>query len=149
MKRFATIALPLVFALSSFAQAPAHAPAPKKHHIVMEMSLAGIDAWKHAVGHISVLRNAFHDDVQIEVVFLGEGLAALQKTDTELQAALTKAAESGVVLAACQNSMKTRKVTLQDLFPFATEVPSGLAEVVLKQEAGYYYLKLSFDEPSK
>jgi intracellular sulfur oxidation DsrE/DsrF family protein len=135
----------LAFAFSAFPQTPA----PKKHHVVMEMSLAGMDAWKHAAGHISVLRNAFRDDVQIEVVFLGEGLAALLKTDTELQSALTKAAESGVILAACQNSMKLRKVTSQDLFPFAVEVPSGLAEVVLKQEAGYSYLKLSFDEPHK
>jgi intracellular sulfur oxidation DsrE/DsrF family protein len=45
--------------------------------------------------------------------------------------------------------MRARKVTTQDLFPFAVEVPSGLAEVVLKQEAGYSYLKLSYDEPVK
>ena len=127
------------------AAASAQAQAVKKHKIVMEMSLAGMDAWKHAVGHIGVLRNAFKDDVQIEMVCLGEGLAVLQKSDTELQAQLTKHAEAGVVFAACQNSMRLRKVTTQDLLPFAMEVPSGLAEVVLKQEEGYSYLKLSFD----
>ena len=128
--------------------AAAQTPGPKKHRIVMEMSLAGMDAWKHAVGHISVLRTAFKDDVQIEMVCLGEGLAVLKKTDTELQAQLTKHAEAGVTFAACQNSMRSRKVTTQDLFPFAMEVPSGLAEVVLKQEAGYSYLKMSWDEPA-
>jgi intracellular sulfur oxidation DsrE/DsrF family protein len=131
------------------ASAAAQAPASKKHKVVMEMSLAGVDAWKHAVGHIGVLRNAFKEDVQIEMVCLGEGLAVLQKTDTELQAQLMKHAEAGVTFAACQNSMRSRKVTTQDLFPFATEVPSGIGEVVLKQEAGYSYLKMSYDEPLK
>ncbi|HYA16566.1 MAG TPA: DsrE family protein [Bryobacteraceae bacterium] len=131
--------------LFGLAAAAAQAQAAKKHKIVMEMSLAGMDAWKHAVGHIGVLRTAFKDDVQIEMVCLGEGLAVLQKTDTELQAQLMKHAEAGVVFAACQNSMRLRKVTTQDLLPFAMEVPSGLAEVVLKQEEGYSYLKLSFD----
>ena len=45
--------------------------------------------------------------------------------------------------------MRSRKVTTQDLFPFAAEVPSGIGEVVLKQEAGYSYLKMSYDEPLK
>lgn len=143
MKRIpAAILSLLLLAVSGVAQKP-------KHRIVVEMSLAGVDAWKHAMGDINDLRSAFKDDVQIEVVFLGDALAALQKTDTELQAALNKAAESGIVLAACQSSMRTRNVTSQDLFPFAAEVPSGLAEVVLRQEEGYSYVKLSFEPPKK
>jgi hypothetical protein len=145
-KAAAASMLGLGFALAGSAQTPA---STKKHKIVMEMSLAGMDAWKHSVGHIGVLRAAFKEDVQIEMVCLGEGLAILQKADTELQASLMKHAEAGVVFAACQNSMRARKVTTQDLLPFAVEVPSGLGEVVLKQEAGYSYLKLSFDEPAK
>jgi intracellular sulfur oxidation DsrE/DsrF family protein len=148
-KAAAASMLGLGFALSGSAQAQGQTGGSKKHKVVMEMSLAGMGAWKHAVGHIGVLRSAFKEDVQIEMVCLGEGLAVLQKIDTELQATLTKHAEAGVVFAACQNSMRLRKVTTQDLFPFAVEVPSGLAEVVLKQEIGYQYLKLSFDEPAK
>jgi intracellular sulfur oxidation DsrE/DsrF family protein len=142
MNRIPAVITLLVLAVSGFAATP-------KHRIVMEMSLAGVDAWKAAVSQINELRNAFKDDVQIEVVFVGEALAALQKTDTDVQASLNKAAESGVILAACQSSMKARNVTSQDLFPFAVEVPSGLAEVVLKQEEGYSYVKLSFDQPKK
>ena len=138
MKRVLTaVTALLLFAAPGFSQT-AH-----KHHIVIEMSLAGVDAWKHVAGHINVLRNAFANDVDIEVVALGEGLAMLQKTNTELEASLRKAVESGVVLSACQNSMKLRKVKSEDLFPFAKEVPSGLAEVVIKQEAGYSYIKAS------
>jgi intracellular sulfur oxidation DsrE/DsrF family protein len=130
--------------------ASAQTPAPKKHKIVMEMSVPGLDAWYEAVGHVSVLRDAFKDDAQIEVVFHGDAVPVLQKTDTELQAELTKHAEAGVVFVACQRSMRAHRLTTQDLFPFAVEVPSGVAEVVLKQEAGYSYLKCSYDpHPTK
>jgi uncharacterized protein len=142
MKRTAiTLIALLVLALAGISQTPK----PHKHQIVIEMSLKGADAWAHTVGHVSVLRNAFGNDVQIEVVCLGEGLAMLQNNDTQLQAALQKAADAGVVFAACQNSMRLRKVKTEDLLPFVTQVPSGLAEVVMKQESGYSYLKASFD----
>jgi intracellular sulfur oxidation DsrE/DsrF family protein len=75
--------------------------------------------------------------------------AALQKTDTRLAPMLEKAAKDGVVLAAGQNLMRARHVKSDELFPFAVEVPSGLAEVVLKQEAGFSYLKMSYDAPAK
>jgi intracellular sulfur oxidation DsrE/DsrF family protein len=114
---------------------------------VIEMSLASHDAWAEAEGHISVLRGAFPNDVDIEVVCLGEGLPMLSRSDTGWQAALQRDAGSGVVFAACQRSMRARKLKTEDLLPFAKQVPSGMAEVVMKQEAGYSYLKASYDEP--
>jgi intracellular sulfur oxidation DsrE/DsrF family protein len=46
-----------------------------------------------------------------------------------------------LTLAACRNSMRDRKITTDDLFPFATTVDSGVAELVRKQEAGWAYIK--------
>jgi intracellular sulfur oxidation DsrE/DsrF family protein len=37
--------------------------------------------------------------------------------------------------------MRALKVTTEDLFPFAAQVDSGVAELVRKQEAGYAYIK--------
>ena len=48
---------------------------------------------------------------------------------------------SGVVLDACQNTMRLRKVTTEDLFPFASQVDSGVAELIRKQEAGWSYVR--------
>jgi intracellular sulfur oxidation DsrE/DsrF family protein len=36
--------------------------------------------------------------------------------------------------------MKKRKVTTEDLVPFAGQVDSGIAEVIKKQEAGWAYI---------
>jgi intracellular sulfur oxidation DsrE/DsrF family protein len=115
----------------------------QKHHVVMEMSVGGPEVWQGVVTHINVLRNAFGNDIDIEVVCMGEGLAMCQKSDTKLQAALQTAAENGVIFAACQNSMRKRNVKTEDLFPFTSQVPAGIAEVVMKQEAGYSYLKVA------
>jgi intracellular sulfur oxidation DsrE/DsrF family protein len=55
---------------------------------------------------------------------------------------MKKAIDSGVVLAACQNSMRLRKVTTEDLFPFSSQVDSGVAELIRKQEAGWTYVRV-------
>ena len=43
-------------------------------------------------------------------------------------------------ILACRNAMKMRNVKSEDLFPFAGEVDSGIAEIVRKQESGWAYI---------
>ncbi|MBA3883868.1 MAG: hypothetical protein H0X73_14470, partial [Chthoniobacterales bacterium] len=47
----------------------------------------------------------------------------------------------GVVFSACENMMKKKNVTKEQLLPFATTTDSGIAEVIRKQEAGWSYIK--------
>jgi intracellular sulfur oxidation DsrE/DsrF family protein len=54
---------------------------------------------------------------------------------------LKEAADKGVILAACQNTMRAMNVKTEDLFPFAVQVDAGVAELVRKQEAGWAYIK--------
>jgi intracellular sulfur oxidation DsrE/DsrF family protein len=53
---------------------------------------------------------------------------------------LKQLSDKGVELLACRNAMKMRSVKSEDLFPFAAEVDSGIAEIVRKQEAGWGYI---------
>jgi uncharacterized protein len=120
--------------------APASAPA--KHKVVFQMNVADNDSWNQLFGNIGNARRAFEKDgIQIEVVFYGKGITALLKTNTAFEERLKKAAADGVVLGACQNTMRIRKITSQDIFPFATEVDSGVAELIRKQEAGFAYIR--------
>ena len=79
--------------------------------------------------------------MQVEIVFFGKGLPMLLKTNTAYAERLKQAADKGVILAACQNSMRVQKVKSEDIFPFSTEVDSGVAELVRRQEAGWTYIK--------
>ena len=48
--------------------------------------------------------------------------------------------DMGVKLTACQNAMKLMNVKTEDLFPFASQVDSAVAELTRKQEAGWAYI---------
>jgi intracellular sulfur oxidation DsrE/DsrF family protein len=93
--------------------------------------------------NVNNIIEAFKADggVQVEVVFNGQGLNMLVKAKSEYETQLKSVVEKGVKLSACQNSMKRLKVTTDDLFPFAAQVDSGVAELVRKQESGWAYIK--------
>ncbi|MBZ5632695.1 MAG: DsrE family protein [Acidobacteriia bacterium] len=65
----------------------------------------------------------------------------LRKTNSNHAEMLQRFSTQGVKLTACRNSMRDRNITTEDLFPFASTVDSGVAELVRKQEAGWAYIK--------
>jgi intracellular sulfur oxidation DsrE/DsrF family protein len=114
---------------------------PAKHRVVFQMNMPS-ESWNQLLGNVGNIQKAFGaEGVQIEVVFYGKGLRALLKTNTEYEERLKKLAADGVILGACQNTMRIQKVTSADIFPFSTEVDSGVAELVRKQEAGWIYIR--------
>ena len=114
----------------------------KMHQIVFEVNVEGQEAWTGILNNAENLQKAFgREHTRIEIVAHGKGLSLLLATDAPLRERLKQVSDSGVVLAACENTMRRKNVKKEDLLPFATTVPSGVAEVVLKQEAGWAYLK--------
>ena len=118
------------------------APAAPKHKVVFELNAPKPSGWDqlfHNLGNI--LKTFGPEGLKVEVVFFGRGLSMLLKKNDEYADRLKDAYDKGVILAACQNSMRAAKVTTEDLFPFAAQVDSGVAELVRKQEAGWSYIK--------
>ena len=132
------IALTLALAFAAISQTPqAH-----QHQVVLQMNVDGMDSWNQLFANIQNIQAVFGaDKIQIEVVAYGKGLSLLLKTNSAFEERMKKAIAGGVVLAACQNTMRLRKVTTDDLFPFASQVDSGVAELIRKQEAGWSYIK--------
>lgn len=135
---FSLIALALAFAITAFPQTPKAA----KHKVVFELNAPSPSGWDQLFHNVENVQKVFAaDGTQVEIVFFGKGLTMLLKTNAAYAERLKAAADSGVVIAACQNTMRAMKVTGDDLFPFATQVDSGVAELVRKQEAGFVYIK--------
>jgi intracellular sulfur oxidation DsrE/DsrF family protein len=135
------IAFLALIALPAVSQSPQAAPKPK-HKVVFELNAQAPSGWDQLFHNVDNILKIFGGEgVQVEVVFFGKGLRMLLKTNAEYAERLKEAADKGVTLAACQNSMRAMKVTTEDLFPFAAQVDSGVAELVRKQEAGYAYIK--------
>jgi intracellular sulfur oxidation DsrE/DsrF family protein len=132
----AALALVLVFS------AAPQTPKTPKHHVVFQLTEAESSAWNVLPLHVNNMRAAFAQDggSQVEVVFFGAGLNMLLKKNTAYEERLKQLADSGVTLSACQNAMRMMNVKTDDLFPFATQVDSGVAELVRKQEAGWSYI---------
>jgi len=99
-------------------------------------------AWNSLVLHVNNTMRSLADDggSQVEVVFFGPGLTMLTKASTAYEEPLKQLSDKGVKLLACQNAMKMRNVKTEDLFAFAGQVDSGIAEIVRKQEAGWAYV---------
>lgn len=113
-----------------------------KHRVVFEVTRAGEDQWKGVVNNIKNLREALGlNDTEVMVIAHSNGLGLLVQKDNKLAPQLKELADAGVVFAACENTMKKKNVTKDQLLPFATTVDSGVAETVRKEEAGWSYIK--------
>jgi intracellular sulfur oxidation DsrE/DsrF family protein len=137
-KILAAVALTLALVLAAVSQTPAG----PKHHVVFQLTEPDGPAWGTLIIHVTNMREAFAKDggSEVEVVFFGAGLNMLRKTNTAYEERLKKLADSGVTLSACQNAMRLMNVKTEDLFPFASQVDSGVAELARKQEAGWAYI---------
>ena len=133
-----TAALAIAFVIGAVSQTPKL----PKHRVVFELNEPEGAAWDSLVKHVNNTREALAKDggSQVEVVFWGPGLNMLRKTNGAYEARLKQLSDDGVTLSACRNAMRVMNVKTEDLFPFASEVDSGIAEVVRKQESGWAYI---------
>ncbi len=127
--------LTLFVALISFA---ANA---QTHKVVLQLNTSDTLVWHGALKNISNLQTALGPNTQIELVAHGSGIGILIDGKTTQKAKIAELAASGVLFKACENTIRERKIDRSTILTQAGTVPSGVAEVVLKQEAGWAYLK--------
>lgn len=120
---------------------PANAQKTPQHRVVFELTSADVEVWESLLNNVENVQKAL-GPTSIEIVAHGKGLALLTRAkNSAVYARLAQSAEAGVVLAACENTMRRQRVTKDDLVPFARTVDSGLAQIVRKQEAGWSYVR--------
>ncbi len=111
------------------------------HKVVVQLNTSDTLVWHGVLKNISNLQTALGANTQIELVAHGAGIAILVDNKTTQKAKITELAASGVLFKACENTIRERKIDRATILPQAGTVPSGVAEVVIKQEAGWAYLK--------
>lgn len=130
-----TLLLTLFVVLISFA---ANA---QTHKVVVQLNTSDTLVWHGALKNISNLQTALGPTTQIELVAHGSGIGILIDGKTTQKSKIAELAASGVLFKACENTIRERKIDRSTILTQAGTVPSGVAEVVLKQEAGWAYLK--------
>ncbi len=80
-------------------------------------------------------------DTKIEVVFHGFAIFAVLKDTGYFKEQILQAHKRGVVIAACNNSLKSRNISKERVIPEATIVPVSILEIAAKQREGWSYIK--------
>ncbi len=80
----------------------------------------------------------------LEVVCHGPGINFLMKDKTIVHEKIQEMKSRGVQFAACENTLKEKNISKDQIIAEAFFVPSALVEIVTKQEAGWSYIKAGF-----
>ncbi len=112
----------------------------RKHQVVMQVTQGDSLYQLTVIGQLRNIKKAL-PHAEIEVVCHSQGLPMLVASQTKVAGPIEELSAQGVTFVACENTMQRQKIKRVDLVPQASTVPSGMVEIILKQEAGWAYVK--------
>lgn len=113
----------------------------KGHKVVFQFVSADTLSQKSLVNNLRNLRAGW-PDAEVEVVFHGGGISMVMTSTTKYSNILQDFVEKkNIKMVVCENTMREKKVTKAELLPFVGTVPMAIAELILKQEQGWSYIK--------
>jgi len=113
----------------------------KHHKIVIQVSDNDPAKWNLALNNAKNLQeDVGAANVDVEIVAYGPGIGML-KLDAPVSNRIGDAVKAGIKVSACQNTMRGQKLTKEDMNPAVGYVPSGAAEIMIRQDEGWAYLR--------
>jgi hypothetical protein len=125
------------------AQSPAKAATlgSARHHVVIQVSDNDPAKWNLALNNA---RNGQvdlgMDNVDVEVVAYGPGLAML-KSGSAVAQRVASASAQGVGVIACENTMRNTQVGRDQILPGVKFVDAGVVHIMKRQKEGWGYVR--------
>ena len=120
---------------------PATSLAADKTKVVIQVSTNDPATWNLALNNAkNIQKDLGKDNADIEIVAFGPGISML-KEESEVANRIVEAVDSGVQVMACQNTMRNQKLNKEDMNGKVGYVPSGVVEIIQRQQQGYAYLR--------
>jgi intracellular sulfur oxidation DsrE/DsrF family protein len=117
---------------------------PNNHKIVFQFTNANDTLQQKAiVNQLTNLTNHW-PKAKYEVVIHSMGLPFVMSSKSKQIQAIKALRAKGVRFLVCENTLKSQKVTKDQLITEVEYVPVGIAEIVEKQEQGWSYIKGGF-----
>jgi uncharacterized protein len=96
---------------------------------------------KKIKGTLRNINNALEDQrlkgkLEVELIAFGDGVEVFKKAN-HYDTLLTNLQKKGVLLAQCENTIRERKISKEDLWPFISYVPSGNGEIIIRHYQGW------------
>lgn len=78
-------------------------------------------------------------NVDIEIVAFGPGINMI-KFDSIANSRVSEAMKSGIAVVACENTLRTLKMSRADIITGASFVPAGVVQIMRRQGEGWAYV---------
>lgn len=96
---------------------------------------------KKIKGTLRNIKNSIEDPrlkgkLEVELVVFSDGVSVYAKAGP-FEETLKALQAKGVILAQCENTVRERKIDKNTLFPFISYVPSGVGEIIIRQQQGW------------
>lgn len=98
---------------------------------------------KSMAGQIKNLLKALAGNVQVRVVCHGKSADFIQYKHTASGAVIDALLNEGVDIVACENMLAANGLQPEELYPGIKVVPSAIADLVVKQQEGWSYIKIT------
>lgn len=108
--------------------------------VVVHLDEDGDDKYRAVLRNVGNLVTDLGDQVRVELVAHGPGIG-LCLDDSSLAEDLQDLIGRGVVVAACENTLEMKGIALEHLAAGVVTVPSGMGELVRKQQNGWAYVR--------
>lgn len=121
----------------------AGAESGRPHRVVLHLNSGDEKVQRGALNNIKNLYQEFSpQSLTVELVVHGAGLPLLIKKGTMFAVELTELRQAyGVNYTACSNTMKTMKVTREDLIDEVSDTVPAIVRLMERQEQGWVYIK--------
>jgi len=115
--------------------------AADKHGVVIQVSDGDPKTWNQALNVVRNVQEAYgKDKVDVEVVVFGNGTGLLQ-FDSPLANRIEDTLAAGANVYMCENTMRGRKLTREDMLPKIGYVSAGVIEIIEKQQQGWAVIR--------
>lgn len=115
----------------------------RQHRIVFHVATGDTLAYRALTKQLSNVL-AYWPTASLEVVIHNKGIGFMRRDQSVFEPEIQALKSKGVVFAVCENTMKQQKLTKDQILGQAIFVPVGLAELVIRQEEGWSYIKAGF-----
>lgn len=140
MKNYILITAWMLMSTFIFAQNESSEVDLAEHKIVFQLTSADTNVHKMLVRQLGNVLAAAPNS-RIEVVCHGPGIAMLTTKQTIVHPKVSELKGKGIDFVVCENTLKERKVTKEEIISEAAFVKAGILEIVKKQEEGWSYIR--------
>lgn len=114
----------------------------KQHQVIFHISEESIDDITFALKNIiNLLNDLGSENVNVELLVNGPAVKAFTSEEGEISELLRQVLEQDVDLALCNNALKLFDLNPDMMLSEARVVPSGVGELVRKQNEGWAYIR--------